>query len=392
MRNLKGIKTVLIVLLLVSSVFYVGFRVGDSQVPEAPSNLPEEADLSLLWDVWEELEKKYPESLDYQEMIYGAASGMVRSLGDPYTVFFNPEQSKMFREDISGFFDGVGMEIGITDEMLTVIAPLKNTPAEKAGLRAGDKILQIEDVFTKSITIEEAVKLIRGEKGTEVQLTILRKEWDSPREIKITRDRIKIPTIEWELKEEDIAYIKLYQFSQNVNSDFREVASAILESPAQKIILDLRNNPGGLLDKAQDIAGWFLKRGDMVVIEDFGGKREQIGYRAMGNETFLNYEIVVLINKGSASGAEILAAALRDNRQVKLIGVTSFGKGSVQEPVGIRGGSTLKVTVGKWLTPNGDFITDVGLTPDIEIEITEEDYEHHRDPQLDKAIEVLSHP
>ena len=385
----KKLSRVLIIGGLVLISFYFGFYLGDSQVPQPPSELPEGVNISLLWEVWEELEKKYPESLDYQKMIYGAATGLVESLEDPYTVFLDPEESKMFEEDIAGFFEGVGMEIGIREGALTVVAPLKNTPAERAGLRAGDKILEIDDIFTENMSVDRAVKLIRGKKGTEVTLTISRKGWDDSQEIKIVRDKIEIPTIDWEMKEGDIAYIKLYQFSRKIGSDFKKVALEILETPAQKIILDLRNNPGGLLDKAQEVAGWFLKRGQIVVIESFGEKKEKIEYKAFGNAMFLNYPIVILINQGSASGAEILAAALRDNRGIKLVGETSFGKGSVQEPVTLEDGSTLKVTVGKWLTPNGEFITDVGLRPDIEVEMTEEDYEENRDPQFEKALEII---
>jgi len=385
----KKLSRVLIISGLVLISFYFGFYLGDSQVPQPPSELPEGVNISLLWEVWEELEKKYPESLDYQKMIYGAAAGLVESLEDPYTVFLDPEESKMFEEDIAGFFEGVGMEIGIREGALTVVAPLKNTPAERAGLRAGDKILEIDNIFTENMSVDRAVKLIRGKKGTEVTLTISRKGWDDSQEIKIVRDKIEIPTIDWEMKEGDIAYIKLYPFSRKIGSDFKKVALEISESPAQKVILDLRNNPGGLLGKAQEVAGWFLQRGQIVVVESFGEKKEEIEYKAFGNAMFLNYPIVILINQGSASGAEILAAALRDNRGIKLVGETSFGKGSVQEPVTLEDGSTLKITVGKWLTPNGEFITDVGLRPDIEVEMTEEDYEENRDPQFEKAIEII---
>jgi len=385
---------VLVLIAVLCSIFFLGVYYGKLGVPKLPPEVPEGVDFSLLWEVWEKLEEKYPRPLDYQKMIYGAASGLVESLGDPYTVFFTPEESKIFEEDIAGEFEGVGMEIGIREKELTVIAPLEGTPAQKAGLRAGDKILKINNDSTNGMTLDEAVKLIRGPKGTEVRLTISREEWDSPKEFKIIRAVIQIPSLKWEIKEipatgEQIAYIKLYQFSERISSDFKKAALEILDSPVQKIILDLRNNPGGLLHKAQDIAGWFLKRGDIVVIEDFGGTKASVEYKAKGNSLFLNYPTVVLINKGSASGAEILAAALRDNRGVKLVGETSFGKGMVQQPVSLKGGATLKVTVAQWLTPKGKLIEGVGLKPDYPVEITEEDYKAGRDPQLDKAIEIL---
>ncbi|PJB99719.1 MAG: hypothetical protein CO077_00225, partial [Candidatus Nealsonbacteria bacterium CG_4_9_14_0_8_um_filter_35_12] len=274
-------------------------------------------------------------------------------------------------------------------EELVVIAPLEGTPAERAGIRAGDKILKIDDKETVDLSLEEAVKLIRGPKGTEVKLTISRGDWKEPKEFKISRALIKIPSLKWELKEDDIVYLKLYQFFDRTGDDFRKSAIEILNSPAKKIILDLRNNPGGYLEVAREISGWFLKRGDIVVIEDFGPGKEKNEYKADGNEKFLDYPIVVLINQGSASASEILAGALRDNRNVLLIGEKSFGKGSIQELEELRGGSSLKITIANWLTPKGQLITDKGLEPDIKVEMSEEDYEQDRDPQLEKALEVI---
>lgn len=360
----------------------------------------QEVDFSLFWRVWASIQEKFvdEEKFDYQVMLYGAISGMVNALDDPYTVFFNPEEAKKFKEDVSGKFEGVGMEVGIRKNELTVIAPLEGTPAQKAGLRAGDKIIKIGDTITGELTIDEAVSLIRGPKGTEVTLTIFREDWGIPREITLIREVIEIPSLKWELltspgeaggKEPDIAYIKLYHFHEKAGVDFKKAAFDILESPAKKIILDLRNNPGGYLEISQDIAGWFLERGQVVVIEDFGEGKEKKDYKARGNELFLEYPMVILINQGSASASEILAAALRDNRGIKIIGETSFGKGSVQELEDLPEGSSLKVTIAKWLTPKGDILTDVGLEPDIKIEMTEKDYEEEKDPQLEKAIEII---
>jgi len=376
----------LVVIILVS--FGLGFYFGKTQCKICP---PEEINFSLFWEAWDKLQQRYveKEKFDVQKMIYGAISGMVKSLEDPYTVFLNPEDTKRFVEDVKGTFEGVGMEIGIRKGQLQVIAPLEGTPAQRAGLRAGDKILKIDDKPTMDMTIDEAVNLIRGPRGTEVTLTIFREDWEKTKEIKIIRDVIKVPSLEWEMKNENIAYLKLYQFSEKASFDFTQAAIEILESPAQKIILDLRNNPGGYLEVAQDVAGWFLEKGEVVAIEDFGGEKEQKIYKAQGPAKLVAYPTVILINKGSASGSEILAGALRDNRGILIIGEASFGKGSVQELERLREGSSLKITVAKWLTPKGELITDVGLKPDIEIEITEEDYEEERDPQLDKAIEVI---
>ena len=390
---------------IVLSSFGFGFWMGKSQVvcQVCP---PEDIDFSLFWEAYHKLQEKFvsPEKFDIQKIIYGAISGMVKSLDDPYTVFFPPEETERFIEDVKGAFEGVGMEIGIRKGQLEVISPLEGTPAQKAGLRAGDKIIKINDTFTTDLTVEQAVNLIRGPKGTEVTLTIFRQEWEETREIKLTRDVISVPSLKWELvdelrssspfanarvKEGDIAYIKLYQFSEKASYDFQMAAIEILNTPAKKIILDLRNNPGGYLEVAQDIAGWFLERDKLVVIEDFGEGKEKIEYKAKGNARFSQYPMVILINQGSASGSEILAGALQDNRGILMIGEKSFGKGSVQELENLRGGSSLKITVAKWLTPKGKLITDVGLEPDIKVELTDKDYEEGRDPQLDRAIEAI---
>jgi carboxyl-terminal processing protease len=377
-------------ILAILVAFGLGTWYGKSQVvcKVCP---PEEVDFSLFWEAWDTLKEKFVDKgkFDVQEMIYGAISGMVESLDDPYTIFLNPEDTKKFIEDVSGTFEGVGMEIGMREGKLQVIAPLERTPAQRAGLRAGDRIMEVDGKSTADMTIDEAVNLIRGPKGTEVVLTIYREEWGETREIKIVRDVIEVPSLEWELKEGNIAYLKLYHFSERAAFDFQMAAIEILNSEADRIILDLRNNPGGYLEVAQDIAGWFLEKGDIVTIEDFGEGEEDVLYKAEGNATLLPYPIVVLINEGTASGSEILAGALRDNRGVKLIGQTSFGKGSVQELEKLEEGSSLKITIARWLTPSGQLITDEGLEPDIEVELTDEDYEAKRDPQLDKAIEII---
>jgi len=388
--KLKKFLTSFFLVFTILTSFGLGIYFGKTQCQICP---PQEIDFSLFWEVYHKLQEKFVDKgkFDVQKMIYGAISGMVKSLGDPYTVFFPPEETKRFEEDVKGVFEGVGMEIGIRKGQLQVIAPLEGTPAQRAGLRPGDKILKINDTPTSDLTIDEAVNLIRGPKGTEVTLTIFREEWEKTKEIKIVRDVIEVPSLKWEMKEingQKIAYIQLYQFSEKASFDFRKAAIEILESPSQKIILDLRNNPGGYLEVAQAISGWFLEKEKTVVIEDFGqGNKNE--YKSQGPGTFSDYKVVILINQGSASGAEILAGALRDNRGILLIGEKSFGKGSVQELEKLKEGSSLKITVAKWLTPKGELITDVGLTPNIKVEMTEEDYNEGKDPQLEKAIEVI---
>ena len=392
-------KIIIIVVLLVVSTFsgfYVGQQEGERKAVnqffsqgagEDVSNL----NFMLFWETWQTLKEKFIDKtkFDNQKMLYGAISGVVSSLEDPYTVFMNPEESKKFLEDVSGKFEGVGMEIGQKKGQLQVISPLEGTPAQKAGLRPGDKIVKIDDVYANELTVDEAVSKIRGSKGTEVTLTIFREGWNDTKEFKIVRDVIEVPSLKWEIKNDDIAYIKLYQFSEKAGNDFKKASLEILNSPAKKIILDIRNNPGGYLEISKDIASLFLKKGSLVAIEDFGNETESKEYIADGNDIFSEFPMVVLINQGSASASEILAGALRDDRGIKLIGETSFGKGSVQEIQNLNGGSSLKVTVAKWLTPKGQSISDHGLVPDIEVEITDEDYQNDKDPQLDKALEIL---
>ena len=389
--HLKQSFVLFFLVIIILGVFGLGVWFGKGQVA-CDVCAPEDLDFSLFWETWRVIERKFVDkaSINVQDMVYGAISGMVNSLGDPYTVFMEPDDTKRFIEDVKGSFEGVGMEVGIKNNQLTVIAPLEGTPAQKAGLRAGDAIVKVDGELTSDMTVDEAVNRIRGARGTEVVLTIFRKDWEEEREVKIVRGVIEVPSLKWELLAEDnIAYLHLYHFTEKAAYDFRKAAIEILESPANKVILDLRNNPGGYLEVAQDIAGWFLKSGEVVVIEDFGEGKEQKLYKAEGNGLLGSYSLVVIINEGSASGSEILAGALRDNLGVKLIGESSFGKGSVQELEKLKGGSSLKITIAKWLTPKGELITDKGLEPDVKVEITEEDVAAEKDPQLDKAIEII---
>jgi len=389
--HLKQSFVLFFLVIIILGVFGLGVWFGKGQVA-CDVCAPEDLDFSLFWETWRVIERKFVDkaSINVQDMVYGAISGMVNSLGDPYTVFMEPDDTKRFIEDVKGSFEGVGMEVGIRNNQLTVIAPLEGTPAQKAGLRAGDAIVKVDGELTSDMTVDEAVNRIRGARGTEVVLTIFRKDWEEEREVKIVRGVIEVPSLKWELLADDnIAYLHLYHFTEKAAYDFRKAAIEILESPANKVILDLRNNPGGYLEVAQDIAGWFLKSGEVVVIEDFGEGKEQKLYKAEGNGLLGSYSLVVIINEGSASGSEILAGALRDNLGVKLIGESSFGKGSVQELEKLKGGSSLKITIAKWLTPKGELITDKGLEPDVKVEITEEDVAAEKDPQLDKAIEII---
>jgi carboxyl-terminal processing protease len=390
MKILKRILFFIFLVVAFVGVFFGGSYYGKSLVI-CDVCQPSDINFSLFWNAYNTLKEKFidPGKLSDQDILYGAISGMTNSLGDPYTTFFNPTEAKKFEDELSGFFEGIGIEMGVKKEQLTIIAPLEGTPAQKAGLRAGDEIIKIDGKDAGDITADEAVTLIRGPKGTDVTLTVYRSSWTEPKDFKITRETIKIPSLEWKLINDNIAYLKFYQFSQSLSYDFNQIALDILNSQAQKIILDLRNNPGGYLEIAQDVAGWFLENGKTVVIEDFGVGKEPTIYKTQGNGKFSQYPMVILINEGSASASEILAGALRDNRSIKLIGEKSFGKGSVQEGINLRDGSFLKITIAKWLTPNGTSISEKGLDPDVKVELTDQDYENGKDPQLDKAIEII---
>lgn len=363
---------------------------------------PDHIDFSLFWDTWNSVHNKYvdEEKLDTKKLLYGAIQGMVDSIGDPYTVFFEPPESKKFQEEISGSFSGVGIEIGKREGILTVIAPIKDTPAYKAGLKAGDKILRVDNAPTADLTIEEVVNLIRGKRGTPVVLTISSNGADT-RDVEIIRDTIKIPVIEWTMLESEgkkVAYLQVFTFNQNVDSEFQKAAQEILKSEATSLIVDFRNNPGGLLDSAINIAGWFLDKDQIVTVEAFRDSSRN-EFRSKGNGALKAYPTVILINGGSASASEIVAGALHDNRGVRLVGEKTFGKGSVQELEKFKDGSSLKITVAKWLTPNGISISDTGIEPDVKVELPKEKIEKEefefelgtpdKDPQLDKALELL---
>lgn len=393
---------VFVVVFLVIGSFWLGYARGKKSVATMESfpfsetqiinkNSPQKSlDFSLFWRVWELLREKYVDrdSLDAQKMIYGAIKGMVRATGDPYSTFFDPTETKSFSQDLEGSFEGIGAELGIKDDILTVIAPLSGSPAERAGLRAGDKILKVNDKTTSDITIDEAVDLIRGKKGTEVKLVILRAGEDNVREISIVRDTISIKSVELEFKPDDIAYLKVIKFGEDTSKEFDIAANQIISQKAKGIILDLRNNPGGFLDASISIASRMVPKGKLVVSEeDNTGKKDSL--YTSGGDKLSSLPVVVLINEGSASASEILAGALRDDRQIQLIGKKSFGKGSVQELIDLPGKSSVKITVDKWMTPNGDYIMEKGINPDTEVDLTQDDYNNNRDPQLDKALEVI---
>ncbi|MBU0598303.1 S41 family peptidase, partial [Patescibacteria group bacterium] len=316
----------------------------------------------------------------------GALKGMIRSLGDPYSIFLDPEETENFTQELSGSFEGIGAEIGIKNDQLTVIAALPNTPAYNAGLKAGDKILKINDFDTIDMSLDMAVSLIRGPQETVVVLTILSSNNDEINEISITRNIIDVESVTWEILDDNIAYIELIHFNSDTYSDFKKIANEIILKNPNGIVLDLRSNPGGYLDNAIDVAGEFLED-KVIVIEDFGDSREE--YKSGNNAKLKDIPMVVLVDAGSASASEIVAGAMQDYDRATIVGEMTFGKGSVQDFEEYIDGSSLKITVAKWLTPNGISIEDEGIIPDVEIINTEEDFNNNQDPQLDKALEIL---
>ncbi len=400
LQKISSMKYLFVGILFAAAIFAGGVYLGYTQRPDIdkvallnkdPSGMTT-ADFAPFWKVWNAINEKYPgaNSTTDQERVYGAISGLLGSLNDPYTMFFTPDEAKSFEEEIAGNFSGIGMEVGMKDKILTAIAAIKGTPAYKAGIQSGDKILKIDDKITSDLSIEDAIKLIRGPKGTTVTLTLFREGETEPIELPIVRDTINIPTLDTELRSDGIFVIKLYSFSANSTNLFRDAMKEFTASKSDKLLLDVRGNPGGYLDAAVDMASWFLPEGKVVLTEDYGTSRKATVYRSRGYNIFsdqLNF--VILIDGGSASASEILAGAMKDYGRAKLVGTQSFGKGSVQEVVDVTKDTIMKITVAKWLTPNGNTIAEKGLTPDYKVEYTRKDATEKKDPQLDKAVELL---
>ncbi len=355
----------------------------------------EEINLDEFWKVWKLLDEKFVSAsttfkVTTEQKLQGAIRGLVDSYGDPYTVFLPPSDAEKFEEEISGNFSGVGMEVGIKEGTLTVIAPLPDTPAKKAGILAGDIIIEIDNTSTKNMSISDAVSRIRGEEGTTVTLLIFREGESELLTIPIVRGNIAIPTVDTEIMD-GVFIIRLYSFNALSEIKMQEALRKYVQSGSDKIILDMRGNPGGFLQSAISIASYFLPAGKVVVREDFGNGREEI-YRSQGRtlKHRAPEKMVVLIDGGSASASEILAGALKEHGVATLIGETTFGKGSVQELVDLPRGSSLKVTIARWLTPDGTSISEGGLKPNIEVKVTAEQRKNNEDPQMDEAIKYIT--
>jgi len=367
---------------------YVSQKTGTSTTVIG-KNANNTVDFGVFWQAWDKIVTEFDGKVDYQTMVNGAVSGMVNSLGDPYTAFMNAEQSKAFDQELEGSITGIGAEVGLKDNRVIVIAPIDNSPASKIGVKAGDTILSIDGVDTTGMDLTTAVSKIRGDAGTKVKLQIQR--GDTKIDFEITRELVDTKSVKWEVKEGSIGYIEISRFDSNTTDLTRQATSELTDKDVKAIILDLRNNPGGFLDSAVAVTSEFLKTGVVVTEKPTARTGQEQKYTASGNGKLTNTNIpmVILVNGGSASASEIVAGALQDTGRAILIGEKTFGKGSVQAIEKLTGGATLRITIAHWFTPNGKNISKEGIAPNTEIKLTEEDFKASRDPQMDKAIEYL---
>lgn len=404
MKTFKKIIIIIGILYLAVIFYFAGYLIGHKnfvfeknyspKLVNTELKKPQEIDFSVFWKAWEIVSQKYVGEFSPKKLVYGAVKGMVEALGDPYSSFMEPSENGRLLEELSGEFDGIGAELSIKDGKLTVIAPLDGSPAQKAGLKPQDQIMEINGSGTGGMTLAEAVTKIRGQAGTKVTLLVNRKDFSSPREFQIRREKIVIASVKWEMLalsgeaggKGDVGYIKISQFGDDTSRLAQQAAEEIAQSNPRAIILDLRNNSGGYLDASIDVASLFVPSGSVVVKEEYkDGRKDEL--KTTLEDKLKNYKVLVLVNEGSASAAEIVAGALQDWRGAVLIGKKTYGKGTVQELEDLDAGAYLKITVARWLTPKDRVINSEGLKPDIEVELTLSDENQGRDPQLDKALE-----
>ncbi len=342
-----------------------GIVIGQGMVQAKPDTYEE---LKAFTQALELVKRNYVENPDSKELIQGAIRGMVSSL-DPHSSYMNERSFKEMNLDIKGEFQGVGIQIGVKNQQLTVIAPIDDTPAFRAGLAAGDKIMKINDEWTKDMSIEQAVDKMRGPKNTQVSLLIYREGWDKPKEFKITRDVIKVTSVKSEMLDNEIGYIKIIQFQGQTTEELEKALKNLEAKGIKKLVLDLRNDPGGLLDASVDVSGKFLTKDSLVVYIQGRQKTDRKDFLTSGSEPPREFPMVVLVNTGSASASEIVAGALQDSKRAVIVGTQTFGKGSVQTVFPLEDGGGIRLTTAKYYTPSGRSIQNVGITPDIEVKL-----------------------
>jgi carboxyl-terminal processing protease len=399
-KILSIIAIVVLGCVLIGSGVWIGWTAGRNHpknivISEATNITPNasttSADFNTFWAAWADIQNEslWTPSTTPTQRMYGAITGMVGSLGDPYTEFFTPEDSSQFQQDITGNFGGIGAELGEnTSTQIVVISAISSTPAFAAGLKPEDIITSINSSSTASMNIDDAVNLIRGTVGTNVTLGILRDGWSAPKNFTITRANIQVPTVEFSMKG-DIAYIQLNEFTQDADDLFFKALQNAVNANAKGIVLDLRGDPGGYLQVAVDISGYFLKPGSPVV-KEVGRTVPEQDYTATGSGALDTMPMAILIDDGTASAAEILSGALNDDRNVPLVGAKSFGKGTVQELENLPDGSSLKITVAHWVLPSGRILDHDGLLPNYPVAITDAQVTAGKDPQLDEALSIVT--
>jgi carboxyl-terminal processing protease len=367
--------------------------------------MPTDVDLSPVWKAWNVIDTQFVPAavasstplatstqIRHEKEVWGLISGMTAALNDPYSFFLPPVEKTAFAQALSGAFEGVGMEIAVRNQIITVVSPLRGTPAERAGIKAGDQVLKIDDVSTQGMDVSDAVKRIRGTKGTVVRLLIMRDTYTAPKELKVTRDVINVPIVTPTQRKDGVYVIQIASFTANSADLFRTALREFMQTGGDKLVIDLRGNPGGYLDAAVEIGSWFTSSGSTIVTEDYAGHATNIVHRSLGYNVFdgKGLKMVILVDRGSASASEILADAMRNYGIAKLVGTNTFGKGSVQELVPITPETSLKLTVARWLGPDGSQIPLTGIAPDFQVPISDDDIKAGHDPQMAKAVELLT--
>lgn len=404
-RGLNPFVKAISLLLIVGISYWAGMQTGKKGFDFEPKSFkvinqadqPQTVDYNLLWEAIDKVNQNYIEKpVNPQKTLYGAISGAVSAAGDPYTEFFPPKELQSFKTDLKGSFDGIGAEIGKQNGLIVIVAPLDESPAKKAGILAKDIVYKVDGEITADWSVEQAVEKIRGPKGTTVTLSIIREGRTQPFDVSITRQKIEVKSVKWSLKEiekdgvrEKIGIISVSRFGDDTKNLFNQAVNEILRQNVSGIILDLRNNPGGYLHTSVELASIWLERGEIVVSEVKSDGTEE-KYYAEGGSRLSGIKTAALINGGSASASEILAGALKDHNAATLIGEKSFGKGSVQELFDLKGGSAVKITIAKWVTPGGKNLNKEGLTPDVEVKLTEENISKGEDPQMEEAVKQLT--